>query len=131
MLLPIVLVAAALGAAPQEPVAPPSPEAAAPLQATPSAEPSATSASAAEAAIDAGLKAFKRRRFSQAETEFSRAVEADPRSAAAHFYLGYTYYKVVEPKRPFHPDKQKAAALFAKAFELDPGFRPVWGQRRR
>jgi hypothetical protein len=35
-------------------------------------------------------------------------------------------YKIAEPKRPFHPDKQKAADLFAKAYSLDPEFKPVW-----
>jgi Tfp pilus assembly protein PilF len=124
-------VAAVLGPAQQEPAAAQSPGAAASLQTTPIAEEPAASSATAEAAIDAGLKAFKRRRFTQAEAEFSKAVQADPRSAAAHFYLAYTYYKMVEPKRPFHPDKQKAAAVFAKAYELDPGFRPVWVQRRK
>ena len=94
MVVPVFLVTAALGTAPQQPAAPV-------LKTTP------------------------------AEAEFSKAVEADPRSAAAYFYLGYTQYKRVEPKRPFHPDKQKAAASFAKAFELEPGFRPVWGPRRK
>lgn len=131
MLVSLVLMAATLGAAPQQPAAPQSREAAPSLQTTPIAEEPAASPAAADAAIDAGLKAFKRRRFAQAEAEFSRAAQADPRSAAAHFYLAYTYYKMVEPKRPFHPDKQKSAALFAKAYELDPGFRPVWGQRRK
>jgi len=130
MLSSLVLVAATL-AAQQEPVAPQSPEAAPSLQTTPIAEQPAASPAMTEAAIEAGLMAFKRRRYAQAEAEFSRAAQADPRSAAAHFYLAYTYYKMVEPRRPFHPDKQKSAALFAKAYELDPGFRPVWGQRRK
>jgi tetratricopeptide (TPR) repeat protein len=95
-------------------------------------EPATASAEAAEAAvhIEAGLKAFKRRRYVQAEAEFRKAVEANPQSAAAHFYLGYTYYKMAEPRRRMTPDKQRAAELFAKAFELDPAFRPVWGSKR-
>jgi tetratricopeptide (TPR) repeat protein len=84
----------------------------------------------ADAAISAGLHAYKRRNFKLAESEFERAVQAEPNSAAAHFYLGYTIYKRVEPKRPFHPDKQKAAAEFAKAFELDPNFTPEWAKTR-
>jgi len=49
-------------------------------------------------------------------------VAADPSSAAANFYLGYTIYKIAEPKRPFHPDKQKAAELFAEPNVLAVGF---------
>jgi len=89
------------------------------------------SATSAQESIDAGLTAFRRLNFARAEIEFRKALDADPNSAAANFYLGYTYYKIAEPKRPFHPDKQKAAALFAKAYQLDPDFRPVWGPRTR
>ena len=77
--------------------------------------------------IDAGLKAFKRRRFAAAQAEFQKAVDAEPNSAAANFYLGYTYYKIAEPTRRAVAGKKKAAELFAKAFELDPAFKPVWG----
>jgi Tfp pilus assembly protein PilF len=98
-----------------------------PQDAVTSTDEPSVSPSAAQAAIDAGLAQFRRRHFARAEAEFQKAVEADPESAAAHFYLGYTIYKIAEPKRPFHPDKQKAAALFAKAYELDPSFQPVWG----
>ena len=45
--------------------------------------------------IDAGLTAFKKRRFAQAETAFRKAMEADPQSAAAHAY------RAPEPK-PHH-----------------------------
>ena len=51
-----------------------------------------------------------------------------PQSAAATFYLGYTYYKIAEPTRRLTPGKKKAAELFAKAYELDPAFQPVWGR---
>lgn len=125
MLLSLLLAAAVSSAAPQEPTTTP-PEAGPALQA--SMPPGA--GAMAQGYIDAGLAAFKRRRYAQAESEFAKAVEADPQSAAAHFYLGYTAYKRAEPKRPFHPDKQRAAALFAKAYELEPSFRPVWGPRR-
>lgn len=94
-----------------------------------SQEPPASAPAMAEGSqghIDAGVAAFKKRRFKEAEGHFQAAVEADPRSAAAAFYLGYTVYKIAEPKRPFHPEKQKAAALFAKAYELDPQFKPTW-----
>lgn len=121
MLLPAILLAA-LAAAPQEPTEEP----AKPAQADEVKSATIPTASV-DAAISAGLKAFRRRNFRQAEIQFRTAVDADPQNAAATFYLAYTYYKIAEPKRPFHPDKQKAAQLFAKAYELDPKFRPVWG----
>jgi len=70
-------------------------------------------------------------RFAKAEIEFRKAVEAEPQSAAANFYLGYTYYKMGERGRRLNSEKQKAKELFAKAFELDPQFRPVWGSRAK
>ena len=115
MLLPAILLAT-LAAAPQEPTEAKEEVKSAPI-------PSAS----ADSAIAAGLKAFRHRNYRQAEIQFRTAWEADSSNAAAAFYLGYTYYKMAEPKRPFHPDKQKAAALFAKAYELDPKFKPVWG----
>jgi len=119
MLLQIVLMAgASLSAVPAESLAA---EAAA-VQAAQTASPSV------DADIEAGLAAFRRRRFHEAEKHFQAAVEADPQSAAATWYLGYTVYKIAEPKRPFHPDKQRAAQLFARAYELDPSFRPVWAR---
>ena len=86
----------------------------------------AASTGAAQPHLDAGLAAFRKRRFSQAEIEFRKAADAEPQSAAAAFYLGYTYYKIAEPKRHDSPGKQKAAELFAKAYALDPAFTPVW-----
>ena len=123
MTLAALLLAAAL--APQEPVA----------AETSTVEPAPTPVVATEAVpteaskdyIDAGLKAFKRRRFRAAQAEFQKAVDAEPRSAAATFYLAYTYYKISEPTRRLTADKKRAAELFAKAYELDPAFRPVWG----
>jgi Tfp pilus assembly protein PilF len=122
MTLPLIVLAASLGML-KAPA----------LQAT---EPSAVkstdvaSSSTSQDAIEAGLKAFKRRRFTQAEGEFRKAVEADPGSAAAHFYLGYTYYKMGEPARRMNDNKEKAKVEFARAFEIDPQFRPVWGSRK-
>ena len=124
MLLPL-LFAAAFGLTPQE-ATPQTPAEPAPtLEVTTSPAPETTSG-VAQSAIEAGLAAFKRRRFSQAEVEFSRAVAADPGSAAAHFYLGYTHYKMGEPPRRMNAHKETARQEFAKAFELDPAFRPVW-----
>ena len=101
-------------------------------QAPPAAAPRAAAAAPAGSAEDhigAGLLAFKRRSYAKAEAEFKAATEADPQSAAAAFYLGYTLYKDVEPKRPFHPGKQKAAEWFAKAYQLDPAFKPAWNAK--
>jgi tetratricopeptide (TPR) repeat protein len=127
MLLPF-LFAAASALTPQE-SAPPPPPPAPTLQTTPSAAPEAAPG-VAQSAIDAGIAAFKRRRFTQAEAEFGRAVAADPGSAAAHFYLGYTHYKMGEPPRRMNAHKERAREEFAKAYELDPGFRPVWVRTR-
>jgi Tfp pilus assembly protein PilF len=104
----------------------PPPETSATLQ----KESSAGTTASAQPYIDAGVAAFKRRRFAKAEVDFRKAVEADPGSAAAHFYLAYTKYKMVEKKKPFHPGKQEAAAEFARAYELDPTFQPIWHMKR-
>lgn len=125
MMLPVFVLAAVLAPSPQEP--PPPSE---PLAGAEQPAPTAVSATGADAAIQAGLHAFRRKQFGKAEIEFRKAVEADPGSAAAHFYLGYTYYKIVEPRRAFDPGKQKAAQEFAKAYELDPAFRPAWSRKK-
>jgi tetratricopeptide (TPR) repeat protein len=95
-----------------------------------SAPTAAPSGGSARDEIQAGLTAFGKRRFAQAREAFERAVAADPQSAAAHYYLGYTIYKIAEPKKHDSPGKKEAAAEFAKAFELDPNFKPVWGGHR-
>jgi hypothetical protein len=142
MTLPALLLFVVVAAPPQEAAPTPAPEEpaaaepaaveqtapAAPAPAAPA--PAAATGSSASSLIEEGLAAFRKRRFREAETLFRQATEADPSSAAAAFYLGYTTYKIAEPKRPFHPEKQKAAELFARAYELDPGFKPVWGPRR-
>lgn len=111
MILSALVLSALMSPSPQAPAAP--------------AAPAASSASV-DSHIDAGLAAFKKKRFRDAEIHFRQAVDADPNNAAATWYLAYTYYKIAEPKRPFHPDKQKAADMFAKAYQLDPTFKPVW-----
>jgi tetratricopeptide (TPR) repeat protein len=109
MLLATVLLSAAL--------APQAPPAVAPAPAPAAAE-----------SLDAGIAAFKKRRFAAARAEFEKAEAADPQSAAAAYYLGYTYYKMGEPSRRMNANKEKARELFAKAFSLDPAFRPTWGK---
>ena len=82
----------------------------------------------AAASIAAGQSAFKKRRFRAAQADFEKAVAADPQSAAAAFYLGYTHYKLGEPSRRMNQQKEQARELFAKAYTLDPTFRPDWGR---
>ena len=104
----------------------------APAQEAPEAQAPETSAAptmSADEHIQAGLAAYQRRRFSAARTHFQQAVDADPNSAAAHYYLGYTIYKIAEPKRANSPGKQEAAGHFARAYELDPAFVPAWRSR--
>jgi hypothetical protein len=127
MLLAFALVPAARLAAQEPQPEPPAQEEAAAPQETVSATP--TAGGDVQSHIDAGLSAFRKRRFAAARQHFEQAVAADPASAAANFYLGYTIYKIAEPKRPFHPDKARAAELFAKAYELDPTFKPAWSKR--
>ena len=117
MMIPSLLLALALSPAAQEPT---------PATAVKSEDTAAAASPAAQSHIDAGLTQFKKRHFAPAEVEFRKALDADPQSAAATFYLAYTTYKMCEKKKPFHPDKQKAADLFAKAYALDPTFKPVW-----
>lgn len=75
----------------------------------------------------AGMTAYWRLHFQEAAGHFQAAVDADPSSAAALYYLGYTVYKIAEPKRPNDPGKRRAAELFARAYQIDPGFTPGWG----
>lgn len=120
-----LLTAALLMPAAQEPVQEPAQDAPR-EQAAPAPTPSSMSA---DEHIDAGLAAFRKRRFAAARKHFQQAVDASPDSAAAHFYLGYTIYKIAEPRRPNSPGKQEAAQHFARAYELDPAFKPTWHGR--
>jgi tetratricopeptide (TPR) repeat protein len=118
MLLATVLLSAALA-----PQAAPAKE-----PAVKAADVAAAPSSAGAAHLDAGIAAFKKRRFAAARGEFEKAEAADPQSAAAAYYLGYTYYKIGEPSKRMNANKEKARELFAKAFSLDPAFRPTWGR---
>jgi tetratricopeptide (TPR) repeat protein len=86
---------------------------------------------AAEEQRAAGMTAYLKLHFQEAEGHFHAAVDADPGSAAALYYLGYTVYKIAEPKRPNDPGKRRAAELFARAYQIDPAFTPGWGVRGR
>jgi tetratricopeptide (TPR) repeat protein len=116
MLLATVLLSAAL--APQAP----------PPAASTAEPPAAAATPAADPHLGAGIAAFKKRRFSAARAEFEKAEEANPQSAAAAYYLGYTFYKLGEPSKRMNANKEKAKELFAKAFQLDPTFTPTWGK---
>src|ERR671922_27124 len=109
MTLPALLLLALLAPKAQEPPA------TAPAAEPAATEPAAPSAASADESIQAGLALYKKRRFRQAAAEFQKAVDADPQSAAAHYYLGYTIYKIAEPRRPNDPGKQEAAGHFARA----------------
>jgi len=100
---------------------------AAPPAAT-AAEPPVAAATSADPHVSAGVAAFKKRRFAAARAEFEKAEAANPQSAAAAYYLGYTFYKLGEPSRRMNANKEKAKELFAKAFSLDPAFTPTWGK---
>jgi tetratricopeptide (TPR) repeat protein len=86
---------------------------------------------AAEEHRAAGMAAYWKLHFQEAQGHFQAAVDADPNSAAALYYLGYTVYKIAEPKRPNDPGKRRAAELFARVYQIDPGFTPDWAVRGR
>jgi hypothetical protein len=121
--LATLLVLATFGPQAPPPQAPPPTESA--------MEAPASSLGGAQSAIDAGLLAYRKRQFAKAEASFQRAMDSDPTSAAAAFYLGYTVYKRAEGKGHHNPGKARAAQLFAKAYELDPAFRPVWARAKK
>jgi tetratricopeptide (TPR) repeat protein len=126
-----IVAAVAVAAVPQEAPEPVSAVGAAEETSAPAPEPApavAASPGDARAAINSGLRAYWRLNFAAAEAEFRRAHELDPQSAPAAFYLGYSIYKQYEFRR-FHPEKQRAKEMFARAFELDPGFVPDFKQR--
>ena len=79
----------------------------------------------------AGMAAYRKLQFREAARHFQDAVDSDPGSAAALYYLGYSVYKMAEPRRADDPGKHRAAELFARAYQIDPGFVPAWGDPRR
>lgn len=129
MLLATVLLSAALAPQAPPPAAPPQ-EPPAVTAPAPAAPPAATASGAADPYLSAGIAAFKKRRFAAARAEFEKAESADPQSAAAAYYLGYTFYKLGEPAKRMNANKEKAKELFAKAFSLDPAFNPDWGRKK-
>jgi len=129
--LAATLLAQAPETTPPDQTAPPAAQEAAPIeQAPPAREPaSATRTGNASAYIDKGLAAFRARRLKAAREAFESAVAADPQSASAAYYLGYALYKLGEPSRRMNANKERARDLFAKAFSLDPSFKPSFGRK--
>ncbi|HET7291267.1 MAG TPA: tetratricopeptide repeat protein [Vicinamibacteria bacterium] len=113
MILPVLLLAAL--ANPQE---------------TPAETPAATAAAtpAESGSLDKGVALLRRGRYRSARAELEKAVAADPQSAAAQFYLGYSLYKIAEPTRRLTKEKEEAAQHFAACYSIDPGFRPAFGR---
>jgi tetratricopeptide (TPR) repeat protein len=123
---------AAQAQAPAEKAAPaPQPKATGETEAAKPAGEAAATKAEVSGPIEEGLAAFKRHHFAAAKAAFEKAEEADPQSAAAAFYLGYAYYKLGEPSHRMNANKEKAKELFAKAFSLDPSFKPVWVGRTK
>ena len=81
-------------------------------------------APATQSTVEKGLALYKRQQLRAARQAFQQAVDADPESAPAHFYLGYTLYKLAEPTKRLTPEKAEALAHFSRCFELDPRFKP-------
>ncbi len=130
--LSAVLLAQAPEAPPDNAAQPSAAQPAPPIeQAPPAKEPEAPGASAAGAAscVEKGLAAFRARHLKAAREAFESAVVADPQSAAAAYYLGYALYKLGEPSRKMNANKERAKQLFAKAFSLDPTFKPSFGKK--
>jgi tetratricopeptide (TPR) repeat protein len=129
MLLATVVLSAALAPQALPDASPQAPPAEPPAATAPAASPQpAAPGGDAFTHLSAGIAAFKKRRFAAARTEFEKAEAADPQSAAAAYYLGYTFYKLGEPARRMNANKERARELFAKAFGLDPTFAPTWGR---
>jgi tetratricopeptide (TPR) repeat protein len=88
-------------------------------------------APAPTSSTDAGLALLKKGRYRSARIELEKAAAADPKSAAAQFYLGYALYKIAEPTRRLTKEKEAAAQHFAACFALDPAFAPELGRRAK
>ena len=76
--------------------------------------------------IDAGLKAFKRHRYSQAEIDFRKAMDAGPVQRGGRLLPRLHVLQDGRAEAPVPSRQAKSAQLFARAFELDPKFKPVW-----
>ena len=66
--------------------------------------------------LDGAMRLYRQRRYESAIAEFEKIVAADPKNAAAYYFMGYAHYVMKH--------HQDALAAFAKAFEADPNFDP-------
>jgi len=71
---------------------------------------------ALSAGVVEGMKRLFAHDYSGAVDRLTAAAQADPEDAAAHYYLGYTYYRM--------GDFGQARTAFAEAYRLDPHFSP-------
>ncbi|MEW6386943.1 MAG: tetratricopeptide repeat protein [Thermodesulfobacteriota bacterium] len=68
-----------------------------------------------------GMKQFQQQEFDLALSSFKKAIELEPKSAAAYNMLGMTYrFKYNQVRR--QELKEKEIAAFTKALEIDPNF---------
>jgi tetratricopeptide (TPR) repeat protein len=75
----------------------------------------------AEKYMQAGFVNFQKQEYDQAIANFQKAVELDPRAAAAYNMLGMAYrFKATQMRLP--ELRAKEIAAFQKAVELDPQF---------
>jgi hypothetical protein len=94
-------------------------------QASPTASVSASTSNPSSQALQAAISDLNAGQYDGAEATLQAAVEQNPGSAAAHYYLGYSYY-LRSLKEPGNPEfVRKAADNISQAFRLDPTFRPA------
>ncbi len=81
--------------------------------------------SVAEEAMERGHECFKFRKWDKAVYEFRKAVEIDPCSAEARYWLAHAY-SVSDPDFSIRRERSVDAAIdeYRNAIELDPGFGP-------
>jgi tetratricopeptide (TPR) repeat protein len=79
-------------------------------------------------AFAAGFADLKAGRYESAEQKLLTAIQTEPRNAAAHYYLGYTYYLRSQMDPGNSEFARKATESISQAFRIDPTFRPTWGK---
>ena len=133
MKLPVMLLAFALAPAAQLAAQEPQPEP--PAQEEPAAPQETVSATPAaggdvQSHIDAGLSAFRKRRFAAARAALRAGRGGRPRQRRRAPSTSATRStRSPSPSGPSTRTRQRAAELFAKAYELDPTFKPAWSKR--
>ena len=92
-------------------------------QETTTPKPMDTPASMESGNFDSAMHLYRQKRYQDAIAEFEKIVAADPKNAAAYYFMGYAHY--------IKGHHQEALAAFAKAFEADPAFDPRPYYRRK